>query len=181
MVFFKDGTEYSYSELNSNIYKNSHDRYIFDLTSIGTVVREDETIEIYQENHFFRVADALYYDIKNHKFDMALAENTIMSEVCGVVSEIIDRNTFRIIVNGHIQTDRYSFDVNTPLYLSDAIGGKLVSIAPGNVIKQVATQVSGGIMVDIQRGFIYNPNNSQEEEMEPYTKEELDEIIKNLW
>ena len=165
---------------NSTIYKNPQDQHIFDLSQIGILNHENKTIEINQQNHYFQVTDVLYYDIKNHKFAKALARNTIESEVCGVVSEIIDVNNFVIITNGEIKTTRYTFNPGTILYLSDVNAGKLVSIQPHSVIKQIAIQDTNGIIINIQRG-LKTTSTSSSENLEPYTKEELDEIIKNVW
>lgn len=166
---------------NSTIYKNPQDQHIFDLSQIGILNHENKTIEINQQNHYFQVTDVLYYDIKNHKFAKALARNTIESEVCGVVSEIIDIDNFVMITAGEIKTTRYTFDPGTILYLSDAHEGKLVSIEPAYTVKQIATQLSDGIMIDIQRGYRTPNTESGSETLEPYTQAELDEIIKNIW
>ena len=166
---------------NSIIFKNPQEHHIFDLSNIGTLLLESKTIEINQQNHYFQVADILYYNVKTNLFSKAIAVNNIESEVCGAVLEVIDKDNFIMITKGKIQTNRYSFESNTKLYLSDTKAGKLVSIKPQNVIKQIATQAYNGIILDIQRGY-YNPLNiSSSLELEPYTKEELDEIIKNVW
>ena len=166
---------------NSIIYKNPQDQHLFDLSYLGILNHERKTIEINQQNHYFQIGDVLYYDIKNHKFAKALARNTIESEVCGVVSEIIDVNNFVIITNGEIKTTRYTFNPGTILYLSDAHEGKLVSIQPSYTIKQIATQLSDGIMIDIQRGYRTPITYDSSDSLESYTQTELDEIIKNIW
>ena len=166
---------------NSIIYKNPQDQHLFDLSYLGILNHERKTIEINQQNHYFNIGDVLYYDIKNHKFDKAIAKNSIESEVCGVVSEIIDVNNFVMITNGEIKTTRYTFNPGTILYLSDAHEGKLVSIQPSYTIKQIATQLSDGIMIDIQRGYRTPDTESGSETLESYTQTELDEIIKNIW
>ena len=166
---------------NSIIYKNPQDQHLFDLSYLGILNHERKTIEINQQNHYFQIGDVLYYDIKNHKFAKAIAKNSIESEVCGVVSEIIDIDNFVIITNGKIQTTRYNFEIGTSLYLSNAHEGKLVSIEPNNIVKQVATQIPNGIMINIQRGYKISNTESGSETLEPYTQTELDEIIKNIW
>lgn len=165
---------------NSDIYKDPEENHLFDLSSIGMITHEDKTIEISQNNHFFKTGDVLYFNVKTGMFAKAIAVNGIESEVCGVVSEVISKDSFTIVTKGSIQTDEYTFDVNTPLYLSNAHAGRLTSIPPYNVIKQVAIQDSSGILVDIQRGM-KTTETSSSEELESYTKAELDEIIKNIW
>ena len=87
---------------------------------------------------------------------------------------------FEIVTTGLILTDRYNFDEGTVLYLSDATAGKLVSIAPADIIKQVATCVTNGIIVDIKRAYKLTDTTSTDE-YEAYTQAELDEIINNIW
>ena len=169
------------SGLNTNIFKNPNNEHLFDLSYFGILSREKKTIEINQKNHFFQVGDALYYNINEHKFDKAIAKNTIESEVCGVVTQVIDIDNFVIITGGKIQTNRYSFPEGTPLYLSDINSGKLVSIEPAYTVKQIAIQLLDGIMVDIQRGFRTPITYTSSDSLETYTKIELDEIIKNIW
>lgn len=167
--------------INSTIFKNPQDDHLFDLSYLGIVTHSQKSVTIEQENHYFQVADVLYYDIKNKKFSKAIAKNTIESEVCGVVSKVIDLDNFEILTDGEIETDRYSFDKDTPLYLSNAVSGRLVSIEPDDIIKQVAVQSVGGIIVNIQRGYRTADVQDSSEELEPYTQDELDEIIKNIW
>lgn len=165
---------------NSTIFKNPQEPHLFDLSSIGSVIHEDESICINQVDHYFQKGEVLYYDVRTNKFARAIAVNNIESEVCGIVSDIIDKDNFVIIAKGLFRTDQYTFDENTPLYLSDAHAGKLVSIEPHGIIKQIAIQATNGIIIDIQRGWKTTVTSSSEN-LEPYTKAELDEIIKNVW
>ena len=75
----------------------------------------------------------------------------------------------------HSQTPKWFF---TEDYTNE---GKLVSIEPSYIIKQIAIQLSDGIMIDIQRGYKTPNIESSSEILEPYTQAELDEIIKNIW
>lgn len=165
---------------NSTIYKNPQEQRIIDLSQLGTMVYAGGSIEIAQPNHFLQVGDVVYYNVKTRLFAKAVAVNSIESEVCGIVSEVSDKDNFVIINSGIIETGRYAFDEGAVLYLSDAHPGKLVSIAPATIIKQIATQLAHGIMVDIQRGYQITDDDSSEE-LEPYTQAELDAIIRNIW
>lgn len=165
---------------NSTIYKNPQEQHLFDLSKLGTLIYAGGLIEIAQPNHFFQIGDVLYYNVQTKMFAKAVAINTIESEVCGVVSSVPDKDNFVLVTEGKVETDKYTFDVDSPLYLSDAHPGKLVSIPPADVIKQIAIQTTNGIIVDIQRGY-RTINSTPVDDMEPYTKEELDEIIKNIW
>lgn len=165
---------------NSNIYKNPEEHHLFDLSQFGTT-KVINNQEIAQARHYFQVGDVIYYDIKKKKFALALAINDIESEVVGLVSEVINENTFFLSNTGELITNRYSFPLGTQLYLSNMIPGKLVSIQPGNVIKPIATQSSNGIIIDIGRGWIPENPTTDKVVYEKYTKEELDEIINNIW
>lgn len=165
---------------NSTIYKNPQEQRIIDLSQLGTLIYAGGAIEITQPNHFLQTGDVVYYNVKTRLFAKAVAVNNIEGEVCGIVSEVSDKDNFTIINSGVVETNRYTFDEGTVLYLSDAHPGKLVSIAPASVIKQIATQLAHGIMVDIQRGYRV-ADDSSTEELEPYTQAELDEIIRNIW
>lgn len=166
---------------NSTIFKNPYEQDLYDFSFVGAYQVLDKTIQLEQFGHGFQVGDVIYYNVKLKKFDKALAINAMEAEVCGVVSEILGTNTFQILTEGLLETDKYNFAVDTPLYLSESTPGKLMSIAPANIVKQVATQVSGGIIIDIQRGWKISEEEFTDEELEPYTQEELDEIIANVW
>ena len=169
------------SEKNSTIYQNPDPQDLIDFSFLGVMEKIDNDVIIEQQNHLLRVTDAIYYDVKSQKFATAIAENNIQCEVCALVSEVIDQDHFKIITNGFLKTDRYTFDNETPLYLSDANYGKLVSIEPSIIIKQIATQTIDGIIIDIKRGFRTQFINDTNVEFESYTKQELDEIIQNIW
>lgn len=166
-------------KLNSNIYKNPEEQHIIDLSNIGTIEVINNQ-EIVQEDHYFHVGDVIYYDIQLKRFSLALAYNNIESEVVGLVSQIIDNDTFVLTNTGTLYTDRYTFPKNTVLYLSDINPGKLVSIAP-TFVKPVAIQTTNGIIIDIARGWADENSVSESTEYEAYTQEELDEIISNIW
>lgn len=166
-------------KLNSNIYKNPEEQHIVDLSNIGTieVINNQENV---QEDHYFHVGDAIYYDIQLKRFSLAIARNTIESEVIGLVSQIIDNDTFVLANTGTLYTDRYTFTDDTVLYLSDINPGKLVSIPP-TFVKPVAIQTTNGIIIDIARGWASEGSVSSPTEYESYSQEELDEIINNIW
>ena len=167
--------------LNTNIYKNPYESDLTDLSKIGIYDNIDGKVKITQANHCFKVGDVLYYDPILQTFGLALAENTILSEVIGVVYEILNENEFIIINGGEVILDRYSYDTGSSLYLSELEKGKIISIRPEKVIKPVGVKTDNGIMVNIQRGIYDEIAEEISEELESYTKEELDEIIKNIW
>lgn len=165
---------------NSTIFKNPEDEHLIDLTYLGTMLRENSTIQIEQKNHFFMPGDVLAYSLKDKEFIRAIALNTMESEICGVVSESIDQNNFILVVKGVVQTPQYKYPNGSILWLSEVVPGKLVSVNPTKTFRQVATQVSPGVIdVELKMGVTmgsYRPI----EQLDHYTKEELDEIILNV-
>lgn len=168
-----------HDKMNSVIYRNPDKTALVDFTLIGTLKTEDTEIRIKQDNHFFQVGDALYFNPTDTKFRKAMAINNIESEVCGVVSEVINNDEFIIVTKGFVKTDRYKFNVGSQLYLSEVIPGFLMSASPTHVLKQVGVQSLNGIQVSIQMGY-YISNNPVKVIFESYTKDELDDIILNV-
>lgn len=164
---------------NSVIYRNPDKTALVDLSTIGTLKSEKTEIKIRQMNHFFQPGDALYFNPNLNEFGKALAINSIESEVCGVVSEVLNDNEFIIVTEGFVKTDRYNFAVGSALYLSEVIPGFMMSVQPTHVMKQIAVQSLNGIQVSIQIGF-HLSDNPVKVTLEPYTKDELDDIILNV-
>ena len=138
---------------NSVIYRDVDEERILDFSHIGSNVNANEIV-LTEPNHYFILGDAIFYDIYSNHYRRALANNSIMSEVIGVVSEIIDINTFKLTLKGNIILDRYSnIQEGSFLYLSPLITGKLIPDEPENVSKIIAVKIQDGIKVDIQRGY----------------------------
>lgn len=164
---------------NSVIFKNSEEQHLLDLSALGSLKANNKEIRIKQDKHFFQIGDALFFDVRENKFSKALAINNINCEVCGIVSEVPSDSEFIILTEGYIKTDRYKYAEGLPLYLSEVIPGFLMSIEPTHISKQAAVQTANGIKVDIQMGY-YLKDNEIKISLEPYTKEELDDIILNI-
>lgn len=165
---------------NSVIFRNPQE-YFADISGIFTrrVPLVKEPFE--QKNHCFLIGDALYYDASDKKFQAAIARNTKQIEVVGVVAQIIDNDHFELSTTGLVETIRYPFPTGTQLYLSDVNAGKLVSIPPATSVKPVAVCGENGIIIEIDTGWFLSDDPPDESEYEPYTQEELDEIILNIW
>lgn len=166
--------------VNSVIFKDSEDGHLIDFTYLGTMLKENFSIQIYQEGHFFFSGDVLAYSFEKGEFVRAIARNTMQSEICGVVSEIIDINNFILVTKGTVQAPQYKYPDGSTLYLSEVIPGKLNSIFPTKTFREVATQISTGIIeVNLKFGTTmgsFKPDSPPGH----YTKDELDEIIANL-
>lgn len=140
---------------NSVIFRNvDDDTNLIDFSYLGMNNMQDENITLTEIDNGFLLGDALYYDYKTNHYRRALAVNQIMSEVIGVVSRLIDKDTFELTLKGSIILDRYkNIPENTPLYLSQNISGKLVQDEPNLVSKIIGITRTDGIYVDVQRGY----------------------------
>lgn len=141
---------------NSTIFKSvlSDNTNVIDFSYIGMYGTEEQVVTLTESDNGFLLGDAIYYDYKTNHYRRALAVNQIMSEVIGVVSKIIDKDSFELTLKGSIILSRYSsIPVNTPLYLSQNISGKLVQDEPTAVSKLIGTKTYDGINVNIQRGY----------------------------
>lgn len=169
-------------QTNSVIFKNPEDDHLIDLTYLGTMLRENTKVQINQKNHFFAPGDVLAYDLQSQEFIRALAVNTMQSEICGVVSKYIDMDNFELIVKGAVEAPQYKYPNGSILWLSEVTPGKLMSIAPTKTFRQVATQVSAGVInVSLEMGFTIGSVKQETDSLDHYTKAELDEIIANIW
>jgi hypothetical protein len=140
---------------NSVIFRDVvDDNNLIDFSYIGMHGTEEQTVSLTELDNGFLLGDAIYYDYKTNHYRRALAMNQIMSEVIGVVSKIIDKDSFELTLKGSIILDRYSsIPLNTPLYLSQNISGKLVQDEPTIVSKIIGVTTNDGIYVNIQRGY----------------------------
>lgn len=162
---------------NSVIFRDVYENKILDFSHIASDSKAN-IIDLYEENHFFEVGDAIYYDIYTHHYRRALAINSIMSEVIGVVSKIINLNEFQLTLRGDIILNRYdSISIGSPLYLSDIVTGKLISNEPSKISKIIGIKTDNGIRVDIQRGFHLTDN----EGYHPKYKEFLTKDLLNIF
>ena len=166
---------------NSGIYRDVFEDQVEDFTFLGTRNLNSYTIEVKQDFHGLVIGDAVYYDIRTRTYKAALAKNSIMSEVIGLVSKLIDARTFEITTKGFLKTDRYDYMTNNSiLYLSPVISGRLVDTEPGKISKIIGIKVKDGIEVDIQRGYDLHPENKEYEKPRFYTEQEIDNIIQTI-
>lgn len=147
---------------NSVIFRDVRDdKSLVDFSYIGMHGTEEQTITLTELDNGFLLGDAIYYDYKTNHYRRALAMNQIVSEVIGVVSKLVNKDTFELTLKGGIILDRYNnIPEGTPLYLSQNISGKLVQDEPTNVSKVIAVTNNNGIYVDIQRGYFIDSNHS---------------------
>ena len=137
-------------------------------------------LKINQNNHGFTPGYAVYLK-PDGTYAKAFAEDSERIEVVGIVTEIKDTNNFIITVAGEYQTPLYSSYANgTVLYLSDDINkvGMLID-KPETYVKPIATKISGGILINIQRANAYTMDDSVTRLY--YTSDEKKNAISSLW
>lgn len=163
---------------NSTIYRDVFEDQVEDFTFLGTKNLNKYTIQVSQPFHGFTLGDAVYYDIRTRNYKTALANNTIMQEVIGLVSNIIDNDTFEIITKGELETERYNYIPNgSILYLSPVITGRLIDTEPMKVSKIIGIKTKNGIEIDIQRGYDLHPEHKDFKKARRYTEQEIQDII----
>lgn len=141
---------------NSTIFRSvlAENANVIDFSYIGMYGTEEQIITLEEPNNGFLLGDAIYYDYKTSHYRRALATNQVTSEVLGVVSKVIDKDNFELTLKGSIILDRYkSIPIDSILYLSQNVSGKLVQDEPLHISKIIGTVTRDGIFVDIQRGF----------------------------
>lgn len=170
---------------NSNIYKNQFPYIPSDMTFIleafnAAKVYDDD---ILQENHGFRVGDAVYLDTDG-KYKKALAEDSNKVNVEGIVYRQTSKDVFAIQKSGHstIETE-WPYRDSLIMYLSDKIPGKLVhySEIDNKIYKPCAVWTIQGIVINLASGTIgdeYKPyNETQGIIVDEYTQAELDDTV----
>lgn len=96
----------------------------------GTIAGSGENItkEITQNNHGFIVKDVIGFNTGN-TYSKAIADGSYNGEILGIVSEVLDSNTFKLTVSGYI--DGLSGLIpNSTYFLSDISRGLLTPSEP---------------------------------------------------
>ena len=105
--------------------------------TISTSSGERVTKEITQTSHGFSVKDVVGYS--GTTYNKPLADGNYNGEILGLVTKVIDANTFEITQSGYI-TGLTSLVTNTTYFLSDVTAGLLTSTEPttdGHISKSV--------------------------------------------
>lgn len=169
-------------KLNSVIFKDVNDDANFsDISAAGTN-GEYREVTVNQDIHGLSLGDAVYYNIYTNRYARALATNTIMSEVIGLVSDVPDENTFTITMKGVLLTDRYNAIADDSImYLSSAISGRLTNTEPANISKIIGRKIPNGIDIDIQRGYhLKSDETPVYTGIKYYTQSEIQDIINTV-
>ena len=132
--------------------------------SDGLYVRDQSNIKtVTQTNHGFIIGDFIYYHPMN-KYQLAAAIDDYDSNIVGMVTKVIDANTFEYMWSGFYATDIFSssngYTQGMPLYISDINPGKVTQVQP-DISKAVGYPVENiGLIISIERGIQYNQEAS---------------------
>ena len=174
----KDGIYYekfNISKENGNILQKKTDGYFvqgpskqpdnaIELLDDGYYVRTHSNIKtVTKINHGFEIGDFIFYH-PNDGYKKALAIDSYDSNIVGMVTKIIDDNTFEYMWSGFYATDIFDELHNIvqgmPLYISDTEAGKTVQEQP-DISKTVGYPVENlGIIISVERGIQYNQEAS---------------------
>ena len=167
--------KFNISKENGNILQKHTDGYFvqgpskqpdnaIELLDDGYYVRTHSNIKtVTKINHGFEIGDFIFYH-PNDGYKKALAIDSYDSNIVGMVTKIIDDNTFEYMWSGFYATDIFDENHNTvqgiPLYISDTEAGKTVQEQP-DISKTVGYPVENlGIIISIERGIQYNQEAS---------------------
>ena len=174
----KDGIYYekfNISKENGNILQKKTDGYFvqgpskksdnaIELLDDGFYVRTHSNIKLVNQiNHNFEIGDFIFYHPSN-EYRKALAIDSYDSNIVGMVTRIIDDNTFEYMWSGFYATDIFDELHNIvqgmPLYISETDAGKVVQEQP-DISKTVGYPVENlGIIISVERGIQYNQEAS---------------------
>lgn len=116
--------------------------------------------EVTQEAHEFSIGNFIYYSETYNKYLKAIAIDDYDANVIGMVTRIIDSNTFEYMWSGYFATDIFNsangYHQGMPLYLSDTQPGSVTQTQP-DISKTVGYPVENtGIIISLERGIQYN-------------------------
>ena len=99
-----------------------------------------------------------------NKYQLAAAIDSYDSNIVGMVTKVIDTNTFEYMWSGFYATDIFNssngYTQGMPLYISDIDPGKVTQVQP-DISKAVGYPVENiGLIISIERGIQYNQEAS---------------------
>ena len=151
--YYVEGLQIS-KETDNCLKKLSDGLYVRDQSNTKTVT---------QTAHGFSIGDFIYYHPIN-KYQLAAAIDDYDSNIVGMVTKIIDINTFEYMWSGFYATDIFNssngYTQGMPLYISDVDPGKVTQVQP-DISKAVGYPVENiGLIISIERGIQYNQEAS---------------------
>ena len=167
--------KFNISKENGNILQKHTDGYFvqgpskqldnaIELLDNGYYVRTHSNIKtVTKINHGFEIGDFIFYH-PNDGYKKALAIDSYDSNIVGMVTKVIDINTFEYMWSGFYATDVFNssngYTQGMPLYISDIDPGKVTQVQP-DISKAVGYPVENiGLIISIERGIQYNQEAS---------------------
>ena len=167
--------EFNISKKDNNILIKEPDGYFvqgpskqpdnaIELLDDGYYVRTHSNIKtVIKTNHGFEIGDFIFYH-PNNGYKKALAIDDYDSNIVGMVTKVIDDNTFEYMWSGFYATDIFNssngYTQGMPLYISDVDSGKVTQVQP-DISKAVGYPVENiGLIISIERGIQYNQEAS---------------------
>ena len=167
--------KFNISKENGNILQKKTDGYFvqgpskksdnaIELLNDGYYVRTHSNIKtVIKTNHGFEIGDFIFYH-PNDGYKKALAIDSYDSNIVGMVTKIIDENTFEYMWSGFYKTDIFveenGFVQGLPMYISDTEPGHVVQEQP-DISKTVGYPIENiGLIISIERGIQYNQEAS---------------------
>ena len=167
--------EFNISKKDNNILTKEPDGYFvqgpskrpdnaIELLDDGYYVRTHSNIKtVTKINHGFEIGDFIFYH-PNDGYKKALAIDSYDSNIVGMVTRIIDENTFEYMWSGFYKTDIFTeengYVQGLPMYISDTEPGHVVQEQP-DISKTVGYPIENiGLIISIERGIQYNQEAS---------------------
>ena len=167
--------KFNISQDNGNILQKHADGYFvqgpskqpdnaIELLDDGYYVRTHSNIKtVIKINHGFEIGNFIFYH-PNDGYKKALAIDDYDSNIVGMVTKVIDDNTFEYMWSGFYATDIFNssngYTQGMPLYISDVDPGKVTQVQP-DISKAVGYPVENiGLIISIERGIQYNQEAS---------------------
>ncbi len=119
----------------------------------------DSSFTVNQPSHGFALGNTI--KITDSGWVKTSGDNSVNSGTTGLVSQVIDANTFKYITGGLLAGD---YAPGAEYFLSNTMAGGLMILADpevweiNNVREFIGTGVEGGLMVEIDSGEIINPD-----------------------
>ena len=115
--------------------------------------------QVTQTAHGFKIGDFIYYH-PSGKYMKASALDDYCANIVGMVTEIMDANTFEFQWDGFFKTNLFNtnqgFTQGMPLYISADTPGTVIQEQP-DISKTVGYPIeNSGILISIERGIQYN-------------------------
>lgn len=142
------------NEQDNCLKKLTDGLYVRDFSNIRTAI---------QESNGFAIGDFIYYH-PSRGYQLAAAIDSYDSNIVGMVTKIIDENTFEYMWSGFYKTDIFTeengFVQGLPMYISDTEPGHVVQEQP-DISKTVGYPIENiGLIISIERGIQYNQEAS---------------------